>query len=343
MSIKNFIARLLLIVLVTCSENSEAQDPHFSQYFVSPMSLNPALIGKDVADMRISSVIRSQWWGSYIEPYYTTTVSFEKRLLVNRPGNNSLAIGASLISDASNGGLLKNNYFSAGLAYNKALDANGNELLGGGISLTYANRMIDAGKLLFQSQYGSMGFQRSASSGDPVNILSNHYFDMNVGVHYSRNTTNHWGYRFGIAIFHVGTPKESIYNSTTYNINRRYSLQAGLVFKQANGSELNFSAVNDRQGSNNVLTIGSLYKFKVNNTDNGIQNFNLGLWDRINDSFYPYIGLEGKNWLIGFTYDVINKNLNTALNSVQSMEFSLAWHFNSRKKTGAHSANVVIY
>jgi len=340
--------KILFIVLVYagCMQYADvhAQDPYFSQYFSSPMTLNPALIGKDIADWRALTNFRSQWWGSSeTAPFTTTAISIEKAYHTGSNGKSSFGIGFSLLSDASNSGLLKNNFFTLGTAYNLALDGKGDEQLGLGLEAGYANRLIDADKLEFQSQFGSMGFQRSASSGDPVNILSNHYFDMNVGVHYSRNTTNHWGYRFGIAIFHVGTPKESIYNSTTYNINRRYSLQAGLVFKQANGSELNFSAVNDRQGSNNVLTIGSLYKFKVNNTDNGIQNFNLGLWDRINDSFYPYIGLEGKNWLIGFTYDVINKNLNTALNSVQSMEFSLAWHFNSRKKTGAHSANVVIY
>ncbi len=339
---KLLIAILLFVCCIQCVKVC-AQDPHFSQYFSSPMTVNPALTGKDIADWRVLTNFRSQWWGSSeTAPFTTTALSLEKAFHMGTNEKSSFGIGVSLLSDASNAGILKNNFFTLGAAYNIALDGKGDEQLGLGLEAGYTNRLIDADKLEFQSQLGSMGFQRTPS-GDPINILSNHYFDMNVGVHYSKNfAASHWGYRLGVSVFHVSTPRESVYNSTAYNINRRYSLQAGLVFKQANGNELNLSSVNDNQGSNNVLTIGALYKFRVSNYDNGIQNFNLGIWDRFDDSFYPYIGLEGRNWLAGFTYDVINET-NKALNSVQSIEFSLGWHFNSRKKTDSRSANIVIY
>jgi hypothetical protein len=151
------------VICLLSSQQSKAQDPHFSQYFASPMTLNPALIGKDVADARISAVMRAQWWGSAtsVKPFYTSTISFEKRCLLQGPVTIVLRSRFSLLSDASNGGVLKNNYLSGGIAYNKALDAEGNELLGGGITVTYASRIFDAGKFEFQSQFGSMGFQRS--------------------------------------------------------------------------------------------------------------------------------------------------------------------------------------
>ncbi|MES2374644.1 MAG: PorP/SprF family type IX secretion system membrane protein [Bacteroidota bacterium] len=339
--------KLLFAVLVSaaCMQCADvyAQDPHFSQYFNSPMTINPALTGKDIADWRVLANFRSQWWGgSETAPFTTTAISLEKAYQKGAGGKSSLGIGLSLLSDASNSGLLKNNFFAFGTAYNLALDRNGDEQIGLGLEAVYANRLVDGNKLELQSQFGSMGFQRSIPSGDPINTISNHYFDMNVGVYYSKYyPSNNWGFRAGAAIFHVSTPEEGVYNSNTYNINMRYSFQAGLVFKSTNGNELNVSAVNDRQGSNNIFSLGGVYKIKL--MDNAMQSFNIGAWNRFNDSFYPYIGLEGQNWLVGLAYDIVNEKRNLALNGVQSIEFSLAWHFNSPRKAGAQSANVVIY
>lgn len=320
----------------------KAQDPHFSQYFSSPMTLNPALIGKDIADWRVLANFRSQWWGSTdVAPFTTTSISLEKSYHKGTTGKNTLGIGLALLSDASNSGLLKNNYFTLGMAYNMALDANGDQQLGLGLEGSYANRIIDGGKFEFQSQFGSMGFQRSAPSGDPVNILSNNYFDMNVGLYYSRTfPAKRWGYRLGAAMYHAGTPKEGVFSNSTYTINRRFSLQGGLIFRTQSG-EMTFSFISEMQGPNNIYTLGGVYKMKTN--DPTIESLNFGLWNRFNDAFYPYLGLEGKNWIIGLSYDVVNADISAALNSVQSMELSLAWHFNSAKRKNARSVNALIY
>lgn len=338
--------KLLLVFLmyIGCrySPVLKAQDPHFSQYFTSPMTLNPALIGKEIADWRALATFRSQWWGSnQAAPFYTTTVSLEKNFFTGSTGKSVFGIGVSLLSDASNAGLLKNNFFTTGASFNIALDGNGNEFLGVGIEATYANRLVDAGKFEFQSQFGSMGFQRSIPSGDPVNIVSNHYWDMNVGVHYSKNyPANNWGFRLGAAVFHTGTPQEGVFSSSTYSIARRISLQSGLVFHLTNNDELNFSGISETQGQNSIFTLGAVYKARLN--DKTIESLNIGLWNRFRDAIYPYIGLEGKNWLVGISYDVIYADIRN-YNSVQSMEFSLAWHFNSAKKAAIHSENLIIY
>ncbi len=96
---------------------SHAQDPHFSQYFSSPMTVNPALIGRGVDDGRLLVDLRSQWWGSTgTKPYNTETVSFEKRLAAQKlSSNNNLSFGLMMLTDQSNGGILQNNYFTGGL------------------------------------------------------------------------------------------------------------------------------------------------------------------------------------------------------------------------------------
>ena len=39
----------------------QAQDPHFSQFYLSPLQLNPALTGVMNEDIRASLLHRSQW------------------------------------------------------------------------------------------------------------------------------------------------------------------------------------------------------------------------------------------------------------------------------------------
>lgn len=341
MKFHSFRFCIFSVIGLLASQQNKAQDPHFSQYFVSPMTLNPALIGKDVADMRINTVMRAQWWGSTsVKPFYTSTISFEKRLLTARPGNNSLAIAFSLLSDASNGGVLKNNFFTGGIAYNKALDGEGRELLGGGITVTYANRIFDAGKFEFQSQFGSMGFQRSMPSNDAVSVAGKHYWDVNAGVHYSKRN-DRIGYHLGASVFHAGTPPEAEYNGETYYLKLRTGLQAGLQFYMANKSEIHLSSTLDMQGENRIYTLGGLFKIFAN--DETIHSLNIGIWKRFGDAVYPYVALEGNKWLAGITYDIITGKETTFSQSVQSMEFSFILKLGSVKNASSPVNRTVFY
>lgn len=317
---------------------AKAQDPHFSQYFSSPMTVNPALTAKSIGDWRALANFRSQWWGSSeVSPFTTTTASIEKKYTTGVTGNNALGFGVSLVSDASNSGLLKNTFFAFGAAYHLSLDAKGDEHLSLGLQTVYANRLVDAGKFDFQSQFGSMGFQRSIPSGDPVNILSNNYLDVNAGIYYDKKfPEKRWGYHVGAAVFHAGTPVEGVFSNSSYRIARRYSTQAGLSFSRMNGDEFDLSFINDNQADNHVYTIGGVYRFKIK--DDTIDGLHLGLWNRFGDAVYPYVGLQGTNWLVGISYDIVNTKISNAYNSVQSAEFSLAWHFGAK----ARNAKVVV-
>jgi type IX secretion system PorP/SprF family membrane protein len=124
----------------------KAQDPHFSQYFSSPMTINPSLIGKDVEDWRLTSTLRRQWWGAPVAPYNTYTASIDKRIAMSSTGDNQLGIGMMAFSDESNNGLLKDTYLSLGAAYNMTLDGTGQHHLGAGLTANYAGRLVDPSK-----------------------------------------------------------------------------------------------------------------------------------------------------------------------------------------------------
>jgi len=51
----------MIILLVFLSDVVSAQDPSFSQFFASPLTLNPALTCKFNGDYRAESNYRNQW------------------------------------------------------------------------------------------------------------------------------------------------------------------------------------------------------------------------------------------------------------------------------------------
>src|SRR4051812_41096965 len=109
------------VLSITGVRSSFAQDPSFSQFFSSPLNINPALTANINADWRLISNIRNQWLGP-ASPYVTGTISFDSKLFARRIANmsqkNFFGIGAMLMYDYAMSGTVKSTYGSTNLSYN---------------------------------------------------------------------------------------------------------------------------------------------------------------------------------------------------------------------------------
>lgn len=350
MKINNIIkirSASIVICMILFANLVMAQDPSFSQYFASPLTVNPSLIGKGIADWRATALYRNQWFGNTnAQPYTTSTFSLEKRVNQNNAPNDQLAFGMIFLNDASNNGLLKNNYAGLGVAYNNALDREGNLLLGAGISLTYRNRVLDPSKFVFQSQFGSGGYQPGIGIADGVNIASNSFLDINAGVNISERKKN-FGYNLGLSYYHAANPQDGAYIQNQHSLNPRISFQGGLQFYMNNKSELDVSIITNHQKSiNDLVTMGVQYKIHVPEETLSLRSLNIGVWNHFGESFTSYVGLEtAKNWLLGISYDVINSNISYGSSSMQSIECSFVWQFAGKNNKGHFEKvkSVVIY
>ena len=84
---------LLLAFIVAISGVAKAQDPHFSQFFASPLTLNPAFTGKFDGSWRLAANHRDQW-PSIPKAYVTTSASFDFPILKNSiPENDVFGVG----------------------------------------------------------------------------------------------------------------------------------------------------------------------------------------------------------------------------------------------------------
>src|SRR5678815_5174248 len=116
---------ILFIGLLILMRSMNAQDPSFSQFFSSPLNVNPALTARINSDWRVISNFRDQWIGP-ASPYATGTISYDTKVLQNKIPNvheekNLIGVGGMLMYDYAMDGIMKSTYASANLSYNIVL------------------------------------------------------------------------------------------------------------------------------------------------------------------------------------------------------------------------------
>src|SRR5215212_11469125 len=119
---KTMKCAVVIFGMLMLSGQTHAQDPSFSQFFSSPLNINPALTANINADWRAISNYRDQWIGP-ASPYATGTISYDRKILQNKIPNvheekNTLGIGAMLMYDHAMSGIVNSTYASMNLSYN---------------------------------------------------------------------------------------------------------------------------------------------------------------------------------------------------------------------------------
>src|SRR5450432_138064 len=207
----------------------KAQDPHFSQFFSSPLTLNPALTGKFDGTLRIAGNYRNQW-PAFNNVYTTSTLSIDFPIMQkNIPENDTWGLGILALTDKAEGGILTNNYLGVSMSYHKALNEDGYSQIGAGFQATYGQKKLDNSKLYFEDQLTPFGF--TGVSADIFNAanLNIKYFDVNAGIIYTGSTTDRNNYYVGASLYHINRPKES-FKGGSWSISPRATLSAGGYF-----------------------------------------------------------------------------------------------------------------
>ena len=310
----------------------EAQDPSFSQFFASPLTLNPALTGKFNGVVRVAGNYRNQW-PSINNAFITSTVSVDAGILKNRlPETDVWGIGLMAMTDKTANGILASNYISLSTSYHKSLDEDGLHQIGLGFQGSYANKRLDGTKLNFEDELDQQGGWTLPSSenidGRQVNL---NYFDMNIGALYNGSTNGANNFYLGTSVYHINRPKESFTGEAYYILHPRLTVHGGGSFPLSDASSTNyihFSGLFSKQAGATNIVLGGAWSVNVNNDNNNPTNFYLGSWVRFNnltDALIPYIGLDFGSFTMGLSYDVNISSLKTASQSQGGIEISLIY------------------
>jgi type IX secretion system PorP/SprF family membrane protein len=302
----------------------QAQDPNFSQFFASPMTLNPALTGKFDGVYRVAGNYRNQW-PTINNAFITKTASFDIGVLKGRlPDIDQMGVGIMGFTDRAGDGVLTNNYLSLSLAYHKGLDENGYHQIGAGFQGSYMNKRLDVTKVVFEDQLRPDGFTGITTESFSDQQVSLSYFDLNAGVLYSGTTNGYNNFYIGASMYHINRPKES-FQEGDFLLNARTTLQAGGKIPVGPYNYVHVAANHSMQAKAYNTMVGGAFALNVNQDEANPTNVYVGTWYRFNDAVIPYVGLEFGEFHIGISYDVNTSSLKPASNVRGGAEISLIY------------------
>ena len=318
-------------ILLLTSPAAHAQDPGFSQFFASPLTLNPALTGKFNGVLRVAGNYRNQW-PAINNAFITSTISVDAPILANKlPVNDTWGIGIMGMTDKTASGILNDNYFGISTAYHLALDEDGYHSIGVGFQGVYANQSLDGTRLTFEDGLQLDGtFLRSPSEAINSEYVQVHYFDANLGVLYNATTNGNNNFYLGASGYHLNHPKASFLGEDTINVPIRLTVHGGGYFPiTGTASTIYVSGLVSDQAGARQYVLGGAWESTNNNDETNPVNFYAGIWARFTnnttDAIIPYLGLDYSDFSLGVTYDVNVSALSTASQSRGGIEISLIY------------------
>lgn len=330
--------QLLAVFFIVLSQQIFAQDKQFSQFYASPMNLNPAMTGVFEGSFRAVINYREQY-NSILDahPFRTISAGFEKRFrIVN---SDYLSIGFNALQDQSGVGGYGQYLGHLSASYMKQVGGSRygsqSQYLIAGAQIGAGQNRIDPTRLWFSAQYDNSSVSVNTSlDNQEANLAtsSDVFLDFNAGLMWYARLGENKSVYFGGAINHLAPaqislyeqgPTETLYMRFTGHggaelpLNRELSiLPAFLVMSQGPSFQTNFGI-----------------NFRYSNRDWREVAIRAGLWNRISktvegghaDALIFSTILEMERFNLGVSYDVNTSSLKTASQSRGSIEVSLIY------------------
>ncbi|HYG37129.1 MAG TPA: PorP/SprF family type IX secretion system membrane protein [Cytophagales bacterium] len=327
----HFLQKIFLLLFLIVSIKGYSQDYHFSQFYASPLSLNPALTGNIKGDYRASALYRSQWSGLNSK-FETSALGLEMNFRAGPKKRDLIGAGLYVYRDNLGDNIFIAQSIVASGAYHHALDVYKRHIISGGVQAGYVQKSVDPSKLIFADQFTDFEFVPGLGTGDAFVNNQISYITINAGAFYSFRVNPKIDFFTGISAFQVNNPKESFFVSSSGNkLNTRYTSYSGMNYKL-----------------NPVLTISPkiLYMNQENSQDiniGGDVGYHLGLkkettlyvggWYRWADAAVVMAGANWKNYTVRFSYDATVSGLR---------EIKNANNIKANPKTGAFEISLVM-
>lgn len=296
-----------------------AQDPHYSQFFTAPATVNPALTGTAQGSWRVMTNQRRQW-GNVNTTFNTFSLYGEMNPGRWRDSEGShWGIGMQLMQDKSMYGNFKGTYLSGTLSYHLRL--NEYQYIGLGMSVSQSQRRLDAWSLTFGEQFRSGGFDLMLPSGEPSLASLKPYMTLSTGFLYVFSGE---ALRFdiGTGAFHVNRPMQTFIADPLQRLPMRLSAHSSLECRLGAHMLLTANALYQRQAAQQYVVFGSALSYDLAEADHDL-GLMAGLWYRTLDAAYPFIGVNLNAFQVSLSYDIALSNQSVAATRPSSFELSL--------------------
>lgn len=333
---------LIIVALVANLTNTKAQDMHFSQFYVSNLTLNPATTGVMSCQMRISAIYRNQW-ASVAGQYAFNTFGLGVEGKLNAGKNDYVGLGLSVWVDRAGASAFTAVQATVSGSYLKKIGgrrANEHYLVAGA-QVGFTQRSIRLDELRWGSNWDGTSFNGSLPDNENVFNRSLAVADLSAGLLWfsaldKKNQSNVYA---GIGFQHLTKANLSFMNPGSEPLFTRFTIHGGAEARLARRLALvpNFAVF--VQGPSTQLNVGTGVKFDFSRKATSSQAFTLGAYVRgANqaqvgtdqttfgvDAVIALLRLRFGSSNIGFSYDINVSRLVGGTKGNGAFEFSYVW------------------
>ncbi len=325
------ILRFMILMLVT-QGGLLAQDADFSQYYATPLSLNPALTGTFNGTYRVGAIYRDAWRVVSPVPIATYAFNGEYRFLLGNEKKKSDygAAGLKFFSDRTSLIEQNTNALSVSFAFHKALSQYTNQYLSLGFETGLIQKNINYENLFFEDQFNNVnGFE-----GETIEDLQANNFavaDFGIGLNYSNEFSKKHSMFLGFTTKHLSNPNVSFWKKSDNNdpdlvkVNRLpllFGVQASTKHQLNYRISIFPRIIAQVQGSHIQSLLGSTIRYDL--LSNNKTALHTGLFVRASNSVSglgiahvtSFAGFEVSNMLLGISYDI---NMRDVVNQAQGL------------------------
>ena len=315
-----------------------AQDPRFSQFYASPLELNPAMTGVFEGGFRVIANYRNSY-SSILQDnsFRTIAASFDGRYRVQK--RDYFGIGVTALRDEAGEGDFTRTKANLTTSFLKQLGGSRyspyEQYLVAGAQVGFGQHNLNWQRLWFSSQFdqdsGSINFDQD--SGETTDRNSTDlYLDFNAGLLWYILFEDNLSMYVGGAFHHLNSPSISFLEQGDDKLYRRWVAHAGgeIPFTR----ELSILPAVAVMGQNKHFSTAAGGNLRYTNRDWREVAIRAGAWAHISNSLDDGVAmdaivfttfLEMERWNIGISYDVTTSVLQNANNSRGGVELSFIY------------------
>jgi len=330
---------VLLIMSLSLTQELRSQDIHFSQFYHSPLNLNPALTGIINAEQRATIHYRNQWAAiAGASAYNTFSASYDRRVEVGT--TDFFGIGGTLYNDVAGDSNFGTTQARVSFAYTRKIAGDwGKQVrknlkksglyLSIGADAGITQRRLTPGDLRWPSQVTNGQFDPSAGFNEIIPNGSFLYPDINGGILIYGLDQRQNSFYIGAALHHLNQANISFLNRQE-SLFSRLTIHAGAEYRLNRTISIVPNFVYISQGPHLEVLPGSAIRFNTGEYEGGriVKNAspNAGSSTSIgNDAIVIYSKFSFSNYSIGFSYDFNTSSLSQAATANGAFELSLTY------------------
>ncbi|OYT11413.1 MAG: hypothetical protein B6I18_04215 [Bacteroidetes bacterium 4572_112] len=327
----SFAVIIVFFGLLLVPKQAYLQDIHFSQYFNSPLNLNPALTAYSQADFRMILNNRNQW-ASVTVPYKTISGSFDFKVLKRKKNMDYFGIGLIFNKDEAGDSHYGTTQIGLSISWVKSLGRRNHHIISFGGQASYLQRSIDYTQLYFPEQWNGNMSNINQSHSEIFTVNSFSFMDYAAGGHYTFAPSTKFMISGGLSLWHISQPNQNLIENNEAKLNIK--TQIYIESEISTNSPINVlpGIYTSFQGPYKEIMYGGRINYKVHKQRKKYMAVSAGLYARNKDAATIYAGLDYKNARLAISYDINTSPLKAASLYRGGTEISLKWLIHKHNK-----------